>query len=56
MDAHKELYKKRVKGINQLNLYECKEMELKHQLQKTSEVVVRSYQVGEAQTEKIVPQ
>ena len=45
-----------MKGVNQLNLYECKELELKHQMQRTSEVVVRNYQAGEAQTEKIVPQ
>lgn len=56
LEAHKELYKRRVKGVNQLNLYECKELELKHQLQKSSEVVVRNYQTGEAQTDKIVPQ
>jgi hypothetical protein len=56
LEAHKELYKRRIKGINQLNLYEHKEGQLRQQLEREAEIVVKTFEVGQSQTDKVVPQ
>jgi hypothetical protein len=55
LEFHKELYKRRVKGVNQLNLYESKERQLRQHFEKEAEVVVITYAEGATQTIKTVP-